>query len=185
MIVLNIITLALAISAVATSKVQYESVPNENEWIFVAQNSVKDSVTKVKSYGEENEKLKVIANGAFNSFAEFAKKSLSEIIEQTNKTESEEVLRLKRQFLKWAEVLEKFNQMSEKTSTNKILGKFIFTIDFIVNEIVGFDKYNRFKSFEANQITEKLKLLLRVSAAKLVKYAKSMEDQVTEMFKTD
>jgi hypothetical protein len=77
--------------------------------------------------------------------------------------------------LKWAEVLEKFNQMSEKTSTNKILGKFIFTIDFIVNEIVGFDKYNRFKSFEANQITEKLKLLLRVSAAKLVKYAKSRE----------
>jgi hypothetical protein len=62
--------------------IKYESVPNENEWIFVAQNSVKDSVTKVKSYGEENEKLKVIANGAFNSFAEFAKKSLSEIIEQ-------------------------------------------------------------------------------------------------------
>lgn len=57
-------------------------IPNENEWIFVAQNSVKDSVTKVKSYGEENEQLKVIANRAFNSFAEFAKKSLSEIIDQ-------------------------------------------------------------------------------------------------------
>lgn len=100
---------------------------------------------------------------------------LNFLFSQANKTDSEEVLRLKFQFLKWAEELEKFNQMSVKTSINKILGKFIFSIDFIVNEIVGFDKYNGFKSFEANQIIEKLKLLLRVSAAKLVKYTKFME----------
>lgn len=100
------------------------------------------------------------------------------LITQTNKTESEEVLKLRLQFMKWAEELKKFNKVpsvTEKTKVIKALEKFIFTIDFMVNEVTGFDKYSSFKSNEAQQIIEKLKLLLKESATKLVEYAKSVE----------
>lgn len=59
-----------------------ESVPNENKWIFVAQTSVRNSMNKVKSYGEENEKIKTIVDEAFKSFVVYAENSLSAIIEQ-------------------------------------------------------------------------------------------------------
>lgn len=90
--------------------------------------------------------------------------------------------------MKWAEELEKSKKVSDvtdKTTVNKALGKFIFTIDFMVNEVVGFDKYNSFKSFEANQIIEMFKLLLKESTTKLVEYAKSVEVGICIRFTID
>lgn len=55
----------------------------ENQWIVDAQNSINDSLSKIESYyGVENEKIKTIANEAFDTFTKFVENDLSTIIKQ-------------------------------------------------------------------------------------------------------
>lgn len=65
--------------------VQSNSIPieiAENQWVVDAQNSIKDSLTKLETYGVENEKIKTITNEAFDTFTKFVENDLSKIIKK-------------------------------------------------------------------------------------------------------
>ncbi|KAE9534843.1 hypothetical protein AGLY_008135 [Aphis glycines] len=197
MAALNILTTCITLFVVATlATVQGNSIPikvDENQWIVDAQNSINDSLSKIESYyGVENEKIKTIANEAFDTFTKFVENDLSKIIEQADDIEikSEEIRILKTQLTKWLDGLERLNKMSDavtEKTPDKAIGKFYVTIDYISKEVIGFDKNFKFSydSIEVNKIVNDLKSLLKKSVTKLVEYASSVKDQVSGISKME
>jgi len=57
-------------------------LPSEDKWPVDAQNSIKESIFKAQLHGLENEKVKAIANHAFDTFAKFVELSLVNTIEK-------------------------------------------------------------------------------------------------------
>ncbi|XP_025197830.1 uncharacterized protein LOC112596390 [Melanaphis sacchari] len=188
MAVLNIIIVCITLFVLVT--VKGNSIPieiAENQWIVDAQNSIKDSLSKIESYGVENEKIKTITNEAFDTFTKFTRNELSKIIKQMDDIKSENIWILKTQLTDWLNDLEKLNKVSDVTekTPDKAIGKFYFTIDFISKNVVGFDKHLNYDSIEFKKIVDELKSLLEKSVAKLVEYASSVKDQVSGTSKTE
>lgn len=94
-----------------------------------------------------------------------------------NLTAEENIVLLQTQLVKWAESLEKLNNVSDSTdkTPSKAIGKFLTTIDFITKEVVGFDEKYELKSPESKQVVEEIKSLVKESVIKLAEYAKSVE----------
>jgi len=94
-----------------------------------------------------------------------------------NITTDEDIPLLQTQLVKWTEGLERLNNVSDSTdkTPRKALEKFLITIDFIVKEVIGFDKNYNFKSLESKQVVEEIKLLVKESVIMLDEYAKSVE----------
>ncbi|VVC24848.1 Hypothetical protein CINCED_3A012959 [Cinara cedri] len=187
MIALKIITYVALSMMVTVVTVQVNSSPvnDDLQWIVAAQNSIKNSLSEVESYGVDNAYIKIIANAQFDIFTKLAENGLAKLINQTKMTNSEEVTTLKTQFMKWSEGLEKLNNQSDINDERptKALAKFLITIDFVSNEVVGFDKYNNFESPEAKQIVKELRLLLRKSVDVLVENTESMKIQISGLSK--
>ncbi|NP_001156580.1 uncharacterized protein LOC100166804 precursor [Acyrthosiphon pisum] len=190
MAVLNIVVCTTLIVVTSLGTVQSNSIPTEiaeNQWVVDAQNSIKDSLSKIESYGVENEKIKTITNEAFDTFTKFVENDLSKIIKKADDIKSERIWVLKTQLKNWSSALERLNEVSDVTekTPDKAIGKFYMTIDYIAKEVVGFDQNYNYDSNESNEIVEELKLLLKKSVTKLVEYANSVEDQVSGISKIE
>uniref|UniRef100_A0A2S2N9K0 Uncharacterized protein n=1 Tax=Schizaphis graminum TaxID=13262 RepID=A0A2S2N9K0_SCHGA len=186
---LNIIILYITLFVVATLvTAQDNNIPievAENQWIVDAQNSIKNSLSKIESYGVENEIIKTITNEAFDAFTKFVENDLSKIIKQVDDIKSEKIWILKSQLTNWLDALQRLNKVSDVTekTPEKAIAKFYITIDYILNEVVGFDQNYNDDSIESDKIFNELKLLLKNSVTKLIEYASSVEDQVSGISK--
>ncbi|XP_022161389.1 uncharacterized protein LOC111027337 [Myzus persicae] len=188
MAVLNIVIYTTLF--VVTSLGAVQGIPieiDENQWIVDAQNSIKGSLSKIESYGVENEKIVTIANQAFDAFTKSVENDLSTIIKQVDDIKSENLLGLKTQLMNWSDGLERLNKGSDviENTPDKAIGKFYITIDYISKEVIGFAQNYNYDSTESNEIVEQLKCLLKKSVAKLVEYASSVEDQVSGISKIE
>lgn len=92
-------------------------------------------------------------------------------------TNSEEMTALSIQLMKWSEGLEKLNNQNDfnDEKPTKALAKFLVTIDFVSNEIAGFDKYSDYETPEALEIINDLRVSLRESVQVLAEYAESVK----------
>lgn len=91
--------------------------------------------------------------------------------------QDEDMSVLQTQLMKWAEDLEKLNQISDENdkTPSKALRKFIITIEYVIREVIGFEKNYNFKFLKSQQVVEKIKSLVKTVVIILEEYAKSVE----------
>lgn len=100
-------------------------------------------------------------------------------MQANNVTEKEDSFKLKSQLLKWYQDLEEhyLPTTAEKTPNNE-LRKFIITIDYVKDKVIGFDEKYEFKSSESKHILEEIKTLIREAVVMLQECAKSLEVKI-------
>lgn len=161
----------------------------DNEWLVKAknaQNVIEDSVAKLKSSGTSEDKIKLVADNAFQDFVKFVKNGANPILKKPSIT-SNKNSQIKTKLSNWIDVVEHLNNASNNSShrtAQNSLDYFKITIKTIIENAPQFAGNDNSASPEYRETLLEVGRFMNEVVEKLTNNMKDVESKLQNTKKT-